>query len=193
MEPADAAAAAKARLFIELFNTHFTSNMFGEGLHVLSRAAELAEQWLMGNQLVTGAAGEFLPIPSPLPPPHTRLTAPLTCPVLHPLHEQPTGLYRTETKEQVEEARAKLAAGIKVRVAAVGATAGHVWEGSTVAPHASARQPQGVGPQEQRQVTPWPRLLPLPQVLDSTLRLHGSEEGGNYFLGAFYSVAEVCG
>ena len=135
MEPADAAAAAKARLFIELFNTHFTSNMFGEGLHVLSRAAELAEQWLMGNQLGTGAAGEFLPIPSPLPPPHTRLTAPLTCPVLHPLHEQPTGLYRTETKEQVEEARAKLAAGIKVRVAAVGVTAGHVWEGSTVAPH----------------------------------------------------------
>ncbi|KAI7842579.1 hypothetical protein COHA_003683 [Chlorella ohadii] len=79
LEPADAAAAAKARLFIELFNSHFTGNMFG--------------------------------------------------------------LYSTETKEQVEQARAKLAAGIK--------------------------------------------------VLDSTLRLHGSEEGGDYFLGGFYSVAEV--
>lgn len=28
-------------------------------------------------------------------------------------------------------------------------------------------------------------------MLDSTLRLHGSEEGGSYFLGGFYSVAEV--
>ena len=28
-------------------------------------------------------------------------------------------------------------------------------------------------------------------MLDSTLRLHGSEEGGDYFLGGFYSVAEV--
>jgi len=33
----------------------------------------------------------------------------------------------------------------------------------------------------------------LLQVLDSTLRLHGSEGGGDYFLGGFYSVAEVWG
>lgn len=50
--PSDAAAAAKARLFAELFSSHFTTNMFG--------------------------------------------------------------LFRTETKEQVEEARAKLVAGVKV-------------------------------------------------------------------------------
>lgn len=48
LEPADAAAAAKARLFIELFNTHFTGNMFGEGLFALSRAAWLAAQLSCG-------------------------------------------------------------------------------------------------------------------------------------------------
>lgn len=53
LEPEDAAAAARARLFIELFGTHFTARMFG--------------------------------------------------------------LFGTTNPEEVEEARAKLAAGIKVR------------------------------------------------------------------------------
>lgn len=33
--------------------------------------------------------------------------------------------------------------------------------------------------------------LARPQVLDAFLRLHGSEEGGAFFLGGTYSVAEV--